>query len=511
MAAGDPQTARAGAQVLAMGGNAVDAICGAALASFVCEPPLTSPAGAGIMMHGHPDRGWSVLDVFARVPGLGGQPTKLDFFDVQIDFGSATQTFHIGRGAAAVPGALRGLLFAHDRYGRLPFGEVAGPATELARRGYDLSSGIAYITELLAPILTLEPATFALVSKGEALAAPGTRLTNPGLARLFEGLVANRRDTLRALENDLIDTVGPTRGGLLSREDLQRWAPVERTPMSVDYRGTRVLLNPPPSAGGGLIALGLRLAERTGLTERRFGEHWPILADILRTTSHVRRSGYDQRLDEPGYLEGLLSAEGIEATLQARQQAIAERSLGSTTHISVLDGDDGAASLTTSNGEGCGHTLSKWGVHVNNFLGEEDINPLGFHAQAPGTSMTTMMSPTIVLREERPVVVLGSGGSNRIRSAVLQGLLNHLGFERPLAQAVADDRMHVEGDQLWFEATTLPSEAVDTLHRDWPGASRFERQNMFFGGIHAVRQGSSGPTGVGDPRRAGAVCAAADV
>jgi len=177
----------------------------------------------------------------------------------------------------------------------------------------------------------------------------------------------------------------------------------------------------------------------------------------------------------------------------------------------VLDGEGGAAALTASNGEGCGHVLSSCGVHVNNFLGEEDINPHGFHGQSPGAEMTTMMAPTVVLRDDEPVLALGSGGSNRLRSAVLQVLLNHLAFDRPLREAIESDRMHVEGDKLWFESTGLDGATVRELEMLWPGASRFDRQSMFFGGVHAAASRPNGLVGAGDPRRDGAVCTPDDV
>jgi gamma-glutamyltranspeptidase/glutathione hydrolase len=104
-----------------------------------------------------------------------------------------------------------------------------------------------------------------------------------------------------------------------------------------------------------------------------------------------------------------------------------------------------AAAMTTSNGEGCGEALPALGIHVNNFLGEDDINPGGFHQLAPGSWMSTMMSPTIVVAGERPCFALGSGGSNRIRSAILQALLNLLAYQRPLDEAVNAARLHVEG------------------------------------------------------------------
>jgi gamma-glutamyltranspeptidase/glutathione hydrolase len=509
VAAGDTQTARAGARLLREGGSAIDAAVGAALASCVCEGPLISPAGAGLLLHGGPGRPFEVLDFFARAPGLGGAPRALDFHAVEVDFGSVTQTFHVGRGSAAVPGLLEGLLAAHRAHGRLPLAEVVAPARELAA-GYTVSSAVAGILRLLEPIYALSTGARRLAGNAEgATAAAGDRGRNPGLGHLFEGLARDPGATLRAVAADLVAAVGPDLGGLVSAEDLAAFAPARRAPVAVPFAGATVLTPGPPSAGGGLVALGLRIAERSGLTRRALGEHGLHLAHVIGAVSRRRAAGYDRRFADPGYLDQLLSDDAVDDAWRAHARAARGRpspAFGSTTHISVLDGEGGAASMTASNGEGCGHVLEAWGVHVNNFLGEADINPHGFHAHPPGRPMTTMMAPTVVVRDGAPVRALGSGGSNRIRSAVLQGLLNDLAFGEPLEAAVTRDRVHVEGEQLWFEAAGLSADAARALERGWPRAARFEGRSMFFGGVHVAAAERGAYFGAGDPRRDGAVC-----
>lgn len=506
MAAGDRHTARAGAVALRAGGNAVDAVCAAALTSFVCELPLTSPAGAGLVLHGTPDRGWSVLDFFARVPGLGAaRPAPLDFFAVEVDFGPTTQEFHVGKGAAAVPGALRGLVELHRSHGRLPLSELVVPAYERAVAGYTAHDKLVSILRLLEPIYRVTSGAWSLVETNGAIPEPGDCLRSPGQAHLLEMLGRDPDQTLRALEADLVAAFGPSEGGLITPDDLERFRPVSRAPLSVEFSGHTVLTPPPPSSGGGLISLGLRVADRGELAADGFGAHWVGLAEVLRAVSRARADGYDIGLARPDFLTALLSDDGVDEAMR-RAEELAERSLGSTTHVSVLDDHGGAASMTCSNGEGCGHVLSPWGVHVNNFLGEEDINPGGFHALPAGTSMPTMMAPTIVLDGRTPRLVLGSGGSNRLRSAILQVLINHLGFGRPLAESVAADRLHVEGARLWLESTGyLTGPRLDAVEARWPGATRFERPSMFFGGVHAAALSSGRFTGIGDARRAGAV------
>ena len=132
VAAGDQQTAEAGAMLLRAGGNAIDAACAAAFASFVVESPLSSPAGSGVALYGSAEHDFEALDFFSVMPGLGGSPAELDFHGLTIDFGATTQEFHVGRGAASVPTAAFGLLELHREAGRAPMAEVLAPATLLA-------------------------------------------------------------------------------------------------------------------------------------------------------------------------------------------------------------------------------------------------------------------------------------------------------------------------------------------------------------------------------------------
>lgn len=511
VAAGDRHTAEAGALALAAGGNAIDAVCAAGFASFVAEPPLTSPAGAGVLLHGSADRGFRCLDFFAAVPGrdLVKRP-PLDFQPVTVDFGTGTttQTFHVGRAAAAVPGALHGLVAAHEAHGRLPLSDVLAPAVRLAREGFPVSAQIALVLQMLAPIVTLTPGVRRIYQVDGRLPVAGERMRNPQLADFLEEVGADPQGALMALEGLLLREVGPLRGGLMTAGDLAAHAPTDREPLRVKVGPYEVLTPPPPASGGSLVAFGLRLAEQLDLRSARFGSpEWvTAVARVLSATSALRQGGFDEACHDRAWVEALLTDEGLARWAQ-QAASTEEPGLGSTTHISVLDREGGAASLTTTNGEGCGHALPGLGIHVNNLLGEEDINPRGWHADPPGTWMTTMMAPTVVLQDGSPRLVLGSGGSNRIRSVVLETLLATLVHDLPLADAIAAPRLHVEGPRLWYEAADLAPDADAALAK-WPGACRFEARNMFFGGVHAVALEDGELVGTADARRGGAVARA---
>lgn len=476
--------------MLCEGGNAVDAICAAALTAFVAEAPLCGPGGAGVLLAGTAER-LQVLDAFSVVPGLGlKQRPPLDFNQVTVDFGGAEQVFHVGRGSVAVPGTLLGLWQAHERLGRLPRAVMVEPAVTIGRQGCEPSTKMRGIVEIIRPIITLTPATRALFFDDQG----AVRLSNPRLADFLEVLAHDGEALLRGpLAAALVQACGPERGGLITAEDLARYAPVWREPLRLTLGEHTVLTNPPPSSGGSLVALGLRLAERLPLRELPWQgpahalEMAALLSGVDRAKSHCAGGPLDE------------AAVGL-----ARQAHARRRTLGSTTHISVLDGEGMMASLTMTTGEGCGITLPEFGIHLNNLLGEEDINPQGFHVQPPGTWMSTMMAPTAVLHRGRPSLVLGTGGSNRIRSALVQTLLHVLASGRSLEEAVVAPRMHVEGERLWLERADLPMGSEDALRRAWPGAITFEGRNMYFGGVHAVGH-DGGLHGAGDPRRGGSV------
>jgi gamma-glutamyltranspeptidase/glutathione hydrolase len=162
--------------------------------------------------------------------------------------------------------------------------------------------------------------------------------------------------------------------------------------------------------------------------------------------------------------------------------------------------------VTCTNGEGSGIIVPGTGIHLNNIMGEEDLSPLGFHHAPPGRRMPSMMSPTIVTRAGSVEIALGSSGSNRIRSALLQTIVGVLDHCLEAAAAVAAPRVHFEDGVIYTE----PGVPVDQLRCDSHQIHAFRAPNMFFGGVQAVcRDPDSGElTGAGDPRRGGVAVAA---
>ncbi len=502
VAAGDAQTARAGARALAAGGNAVDAAVAAACAAFVCELPLAGPLGGGVLVTHTADGQERAMDFFARVPGLGGaRPVDLDFDHVTVDFGAATQVFHIGRAAAAVPLALPGLVEAQRRWGRLPLTEVMAPAVELGRGGYTLGRGVAFVFALLEPIHRFTPANLALFSDGEGLGRAGCRLANPQMAQVLED-VAARPDRLLDLYAQLASEFGPARGGLITPADVGRLEVDVRAPVRVHHGDWALSTMPAPSTGGVLVALGLKLLADADRHAFLSAAHVEALVEAQRLLLSVRDDAFDLEVREDGFVAALLSDARVAALRATAPVEHPQNPLGSTTHISALDDEGGAVAVTLTNGEGCGHVLAGTGIQVNNLLGEEDINPRGFHVDPPGMAMATMMAPTIGVSARGETIALGSGGSNRLRNAILATLSHLLTHGVAPSVAVEAPRLHLEGGRLAYELPDLPPDAAASLARH-PGAAAFAARNMFFGGVHLATHVGGRFGGAGDPRRGG--------
>ena len=193
VAAGHRLSARAGAQALADGGGAADAVCAAAFAAAVTESPLTGPAAGGFLMVRSPAGETALLDFFVAVPGLGPGGRRLDPADLDsftVPFGGADQVFHIGPASVAVPGMIAGLGEAVRRFGRMSLADVVAPAVALAREGVALTRETAYLHEILTDMLTFSPASAAVYAPGGRLLGEGERVRFPELAETLRHLGA---------------------------------------------------------------------------------------------------------------------------------------------------------------------------------------------------------------------------------------------------------------------------------------------------------------------------------
>src|SRR5919197_1209496 len=488
VAAGHPLTADTGARVLREGGNAVDAAVAAVLASWVAEPLLTGPGAGGYMLVAGAGEEPTLLDFFVEAPGRDADPAqRADLLPAEVSFGDAMQVFNVGPASCGTYGSPAGLAAALERWGSMPASELAAPAAAMAREGVALNAEQAYIFEILEPILLTSPEASAVFApKGRAL-RESEAFCDPELAETIERFGAEGAAPF--YEGDVGAAIVAwleARGGQLTRADLEAYEAIPRDPVRARYRGRQVLTNPPPSAGGTLLALAMARLDATssGPPSARY------IVDVMEEVQSQRTPEFVEGLAEPGFADRFLASR-----------------LGSTTHLSVIDRDGRACSVTCTNGEGAGVVVPGTGVHVNNIMGEQDLSPLGFFHYPPGRRMPSMMAPTAVVSGDGQVeLVLGSAGSNRIRSAILQVIVGAVDHGLRATEAVLAPRVHFEDGVVYAE----PGDGRDALRAAGRDIVAFRSLNLFFGGVQAVeRDPATGElSGAGDPRRGGVAVAA---
>jgi gamma-glutamyltranspeptidase/glutathione hydrolase len=509
IAAGHPLTAEAGARILAEGGNAVDACVAAGLASWVAESPLTGPGAGGFMLvHRARDRTDRLLDFFVAVPGLGRErrrPGKMEAIDIDFDRES-TQVFRIGAASCAVPGAVAGLEAAHRAYGTLPWQRLFEPALELARGGVELTRAQAYLHAILDLILRHTAEGRRIYGRRTRLVA-GDRLVLDDLGTTLEELARKGAAAIYGgpLGRQLVSHQRAT-GGAITAADLAAYRVVRRRPVRAAFRGHEFVSNPPPSSGGVLIGYGLRLLDAIG-PDGSPGTADAVagLVEVMREQGRARGGSFASDLHRGGLARRLYDEANVRAAVmrvRAGLPGVAETGERGTTHISVVDASGNAASLTASTGSGSGVIVPGTAIHLNNMLGEYDLNPAGAEAR-PGSRLTSMMAPSLVIRRGRPRLVVGSAGSVRLRGAILQAVVNVIEHGFDVEEAITAPRVHLDEPHVHCEGGMEPAE-LDLLEERGHDVVRWRRRNLYFGGVSAVEVGTHGSlAAAGDPRRGG--------
>ncbi|NOR25701.1 MAG: gamma-glutamyltransferase [Desulforhopalus sp.] len=497
VASGHQFVSEAAGEILDAGGNAFDAVVAAGFASAVAEPALTSLGGGGFIV-GHSEKTGQDMffDFFVDTPGRGRENDIFDpdFFGITVDFSGSSQDFHIGLGSVAVPGTLKGLLHIHKRLGRMNLADVIGPAKEIALQ-HRLNEHRAHFLKLLYPIMTLTDRGRGIYEPGGQYLVAGDNLKNPEMAEFLGQLSAEGAesfyfgDIAHQIDQEMKDS-----GGLLTAKDLAAYEVRERRPLAIQYRDSLFLTVPEPSMGGTLVGLSLSLLAAQPKKEYDWGsgEHLLNTVGLMKEVEKLREKG----VTSPGVLQQYLQNQTV---LEESTQRIRLFSRG-TTHVSVADNRGNCASMTCSNGEGSGYFAPGTGVMLNNMMGEDDLHPDGFHSSEPGERVFSMMSPSLLLKEGHVQLVIGSGGSKRIRTAVSQVLNQVVDFSRPLQQAVDAPRLYLDGDCLQLEPGF--SEMAVTAVKSKLPVNLWPQKDVYFGGVHAVIPGAEGAA---DPRRGGSV------
>jgi gamma-glutamyltranspeptidase/glutathione hydrolase len=468
---GHPEAARVGEQVLAAGGNAVDAIAAAALTAGVVAVPMCGIGGYG----GH---------LVIALPG-GKKVTAIDFnstapaaarpamFPLDSKGAVKGQVNTYGWLAAGVPGTLAGIQLALDRYGTLPFRKVVQPAIGFARDGFAVDRAFARATRTARSRLQKDPGSARLLlTKGEPLNA-GSTFRNPDLARLLETL-AKRNSVDSFYRGDIgrqIAAAFQKHGGLVTAADLAAYQAREVVPLELTWRGYSIR-TAPLTAGGATILQALRILQALGWDQWKAADprstHARLEALRLAWDDRLKWFGDPQKVTVPlqrlfskGHIKEL--ADRVDKALEQKKPVAATddgRKAGGTIHLSAVDGKGMMAALTLTHGGAFGAqvTVDGLGLILGHGMSRFDPRPGRPNSPGPGKRPLHNMCPTIVLHGGQPILALGARGGRRIPNAVFDVLVPFVGRDQSLAEAVKALRMHTEG-------------GMDlTLEAAWPAA-----------------------------------------
>jgi gamma-glutamyltranspeptidase/glutathione hydrolase len=475
VASNHPMASAAGIEMLTRGGNAVDAAVATVFALTVVEPMMVTPFGAGFFLIRDGRTGQiGAIDNYATVPAAA----TADMFEPvpdSLDYETVGKENDIGYRAIATGGNLKGWGHAAATYGRLPWAELLQPAIRFAAAGFPASEYLVRLIQASEAALRRFPASAEVFLPGDQPPPIGRTIVRADYARTLRLIAEEGPETMYtgSLARTIVEDMRRN-GGLISSDDLAGYRVFERTPVRGAYRGHEVVSMAPVSSGGTHIVQVLNLLEefpigRGGLTfgtpayvhlfaealkiafadRRRYMAdpervHVPVDRLTAKDYAALRRREIDPtRAGDPthGELEavsGFLGGEGA-----------------NTTHLTVID-DEGtivAATQTAQSAFGAKVTVPGTGMIMNNCMLLMDPIPGRTNSIEGGKRILSSMSPTIVLRDGRPLMALGTPGGKRIFAAVAQAILNVIDFRMTLQEAVEAPRAWTQGAELELEET----------------------------------------------------------
>ena len=491
----------AGAAVANRGGNAVDAAIAATISSMSTNLGIIAPGASGFITIWHQGEQPIVIDAYAEMPGRGLKEIEFGrgMQEAYFTYGGGTRTM-VGYGSVATPGMFAGLGLAAEKYSNLPWSEIVAPAQQQVARGFPVSRVAAeYFSYTHQAIFGWHPDSYRVIHKSDGSHLQlGDVVRLPELAHSLQLIAQIGVDVLyRGELGAQITAEIQANQGLLTAEDLAEYRAIERSPILIDFGDWSIATNPAPAVGGACLAAMLLLMDKRSLPEWNAA----TVKEIAKIQQAVLqyRSNYLEGVDE-SIIEREVAHLLEMATRDDWQQLTKSPS---TIHISAVDSDGLACSISASSGYGSGVMAKGTGLWLNNSLGEIELHPQGLHGLSPGTRLTSNMAPTVCRHADGRVLAIGSPGASRITTAIAQVLFNFISLKLPLKQAISHPRLHFEVfnniPTIAFE-TGLNVDALDLTSR------QFEQLSMYFGGVQAaLDHPRAGLTAAADPRRTGAI------
>lgn len=478
-----------GANILKQGGNAIDAAVAVGYAEAVVHPCCGNIGGGGFMTIHLADG----TDTFINFREMAPKAATADMYldkDGNIIKGSTL----IGYLAAGVPGTVMGLDYALQKYGTMTRRQVMGPAIELARKGFILTRADTDILDTTVHYFKQDPevAKIFLRPDGTPL-QPGDRLIQTDLANTLEKIATYGPDAFYKGEIPrLVEKAAKAGGGILTAADFANYKITETQPLRCTYKGYEFISSPPPSSGGVTICQTLNILEGYDLKSMGFNS-----AEYVHTLTEAMRHSYLDRntfLGDPAFVNNPIDklldkayAAKIRETIKPNTAGVSEEwapgtyphEKPETTHYSVVDKAGNAVSTTyTINGRfgavviapGTGFLLNDEMDDFTAKIGEKNSYGL-VQGEAnkiePGKRPLSSMSPTIITKDGKVFMVLGSPGGSRIISITLQTALNVIEHNMPLQEAVDAPRIHHQWlpDQIYYEHRGLSKDSVNILNK----------------------------------------------
>jgi len=459
-----PLASLAGNELLVRGGNAIDAAIGTMFALSVVEPMMTTIFGAGFINIRLADGTCTTIDNYATVPA-GATAAMFTPIPGNLDNDVVDDLNDTGYLAVATGGTLLGWATAIERFGRLSLAEVVEPAVRYATTGFRVSPYLRSIIEMQADNLARFPASKEVFLQGGNVPDVGDRIVRKDYAATLAKIGEHGSDYLYRgpLGKTIVEDMARN-GGLITDKDLAGYEVFERPPVRGTYRGYEIVSMAPPSSGGTHIIQILNILEGFDIGAMGFGspDTVHILAEAMKIAFADRFKYMADPLTTAVPIDWLCSKEY--ATLrrdaidmkQAQQYSAAVAPDGegaSTTHCCAMDADGNVVSTTQTLNGGFGSkvTVPGTGMLLNNCMHLMDPNPGRTNSIAPGKRILSSMSPTLVMKDDKPFLAIGTPGGVRIFGTVMQGIINVIDHGMTVQQAVEAPRMWDRGPMLEIE------------------------------------------------------------
>jgi gamma-glutamyltranspeptidase/glutathione hydrolase len=511
-----PAASKAGVATLRSGGNSADATIASVTTLNVTEPHASGLGGGGFCLFYDAQRdSFFVIDYRERAPGRVDRTLYYDVAD------TLQLTREHGATAIGTPGAPAGWQAIVDGFCTKPLAELVLPAIAAADTGFVLSEKqVAILMDHLSDIET-DSVISSIFLDGGFPPEPGYRVKQPQLAATLRALGATSFTRLyqSPFAEDIAGAV-QARGGVLSTEDLASYRVQFRQPLRGWYHGYEIVTLPPPSIGGTALLEILRIAERSELKSKPYlsAEYVHCLASASRQALTDVRTWISDPDFEEQPVSSLLSdawiadvsrrleREGAAAQLPAWHESDAKPT-GNTTHLVIVDSTGNIVSLTQSINDfyGAGVMAPRSGIMLNNHLGDFSADSTQRNSVKPFHRPASNMAATIVRKDGKPVLVIGSPGGPRIAPTVAQVITAVLDGWLSIEDAIKAPRFFPKGNTLVLE-TRMPAETVQGLRERGWGIEINGSTSSYFGGVHAILIDpvTRGLTGAADPRRDGA-------